>query len=267
MPFEAYKIYQEYEPDKYKASTEVKVARALAEAKKEGLVPKQEAIDFREVQELFGKDFLGPEAMKKTWGVDLTEEELQEIEHIPFSREELEKAKALGMMLVLRSPRNQEQKPLTIKQMRDMFSQEDHLGDPQKKKSRVMWNQDWYNNEDFAAKATSNLGWGLVAKEVLAESRNKNWEEQQKELEKWAKNNDIDPKTIRRRTPVEVAYDTVTYYGANQDSLLENSYDWTSVQSSAGRFVNVGSFVSDGLYVSSAARGHRYSGLGVCPAR
>ena len=32
MPFEAYKIYQEYEPDKYKTSTEQKVARALAEA-------------------------------------------------------------------------------------------------------------------------------------------------------------------------------------------------------------------------------------------
>ena len=34
MPFEAYKIYQEYEPNKYKTSTQEKVARALAGAKK-----------------------------------------------------------------------------------------------------------------------------------------------------------------------------------------------------------------------------------------
>ena len=267
MPFEAYKIYQEYEPDKYKTSTQEKVAKALAGAEKAGLRPLEVGTEWKEVQELFGKDFLGPEALKKTWGVDLTEEELQEIEHIPFSQEDLEKAKELGMMLVLRLPHNKEQKPLTIKQMRETFSQEDPLGDPQKKKSRVVWNQDWYNDEDFATKTTPKLGWGLVTKEVLAESKNKNWDEQQEVLEKWASDNGIDPKTIHRRTPVEVAFDTITYYGANQDSLLESSYDWTSVRSSDGKFVFVGYFDSGGLRVSSAARGNRYSALGVCPAR
>ena len=267
MPFEAYKIYQEYEPDKYKTSTQEKVARALAGAKKEGLKPLEVGTEWKEVQKLFGKDFLGPEALKKTWGVELTEEELQEIEHIPFSQEDLEKAKELGMMLVLRLPHNQEQKPLTIKQMREMFSQEDNLGDPQKKKTRIVWNQDWYNDKDFAINATAKLGWGLVTKEVLAESKNKNWDEQQEVIKKWANDNGIDPKTIRRRTPVEIAFDTITYYGANQDSLLENSYDWTSVQSSGGRFVGVGGFASGGLHVNFDTRGSRHSSLGVCPAR
>ena len=39
MPFEAYKIYEEYEPDKFKNSTQKKVEQALDTAKKEGLVP------------------------------------------------------------------------------------------------------------------------------------------------------------------------------------------------------------------------------------
>ncbi len=65
MPFEAYKIYQEYEPDKYKTSTQEKVAKALAGAKKEGLEPVKEALDFSEVREVFGQDFLGVEEIEK----------------------------------------------------------------------------------------------------------------------------------------------------------------------------------------------------------
>ena len=42
MPFEAYKIYAEYEQGKYKTSTQKKVEKALAEAKKEGITPKKE---------------------------------------------------------------------------------------------------------------------------------------------------------------------------------------------------------------------------------
>ena len=39
MPFKAYEIYKEYEPDKYKTSTEKKVERVLEQAKKEGIKP------------------------------------------------------------------------------------------------------------------------------------------------------------------------------------------------------------------------------------
>ncbi|MDP3696526.1 MAG: hypothetical protein Q8R55_00665, partial [Candidatus Taylorbacteria bacterium] len=106
MPFEAYKIYEEYEPDKFKNSTQKKVEQALDTAKKEGLVPesKEANIEFDEAREIFGKDFLGPEAIQTTYGIELRQDELQEIENIPFTREELEQAKQLGMMLVLRVP-------------------------------------------------------------------------------------------------------------------------------------------------------------------
>ena len=112
-----------------------------------------------------------------------------------------------------------------------------------------------------------NLGWGLVAKEVLQESRSKNWDEQEEILKQWAKANKLDPATIRRRTPVEVVYDTMIYYGANKKSLFVKDYDWTSVRSSDGKFVYVGRFDSDGLLVDYAARDTRHSRLGVCPAR
>jgi len=40
-----------------------------------------------------------------------------------------------------------------------------------------------------------------------------------------------------------------------------------SVQSSDGKFVNVGNFDSDGLNVNNDTRDNRNSNLGVCPAR
>jgi len=72
---------------------------------------------------------------------------------------------------------------------------------------------------------------------------------QEEILKKWAKDNNIDPALVKRRTPVEIAYDTLIYYGANKESLLEGKYDWSGVQSSDGYFVYVGVFGSVGLIV------------------
>lgn len=272
MPFEAYKIYEEYEPDKYKTSTQKKVEQALDSAKKEGLVPetKEPGVEFQEAKEIFGKDFLGPEAAEATFGVELAQDELEQIETIPFTREELEQAKQLGMMLVLRVPRigkEKTAKPFSINTVRQAFKAGDKLGDPKKKKSRVFYDQDWYDKESFATQLTPSLGWGLVMKEVLQESRSKNWDEQEEVLKKWAKDNKIDASKVRRRTPVEIVYDTLLYYGTNKESLLETSWDWSGVQSSVGYFVHVGSFDSDGLRVGYGARGYSDSFLGVCPSR
>ncbi len=227
------------------------------------------ALEFQEARELFGKDFVGPEAALKTFGAKLTPEEMKAVERIPFSKEELEKAKELGMMLVLRVSHDQEGKPLTINRMREILAGEDKLGDTGKKKQKIFYRQPgegWYDNEEFAKQATK-LGWGLAMKAILEESRSKNWDDQEKVLQEWAKKNGLDPKTIRRRTPVEATYDTLAYYGANKESLLEKDWDWTGVQSSGGRLVDVGYFGSDGLVVDGADRGYSRSTLGVCPSR
>src|SRR3990167_8641523 len=275
MPFEAYKIYEEYEPDKYKTSTQKTVEQALDTAKKEGLVPegKEVNIEFQEAEEILGKDFLGPEAVQATFNVELTPEELQEIENIPFTREDLEQAKQLGMMLVLRVPRLGEgktERPLTMDSARELFAGGDTLGDPKKKKQKVFYGkkgESWYDNEGFATQETPKLGWGLVMKSVLPDSLDKNWDQQEDILKKWAKDNNIDPTLVKRRTPVEIAYDTLIYYGANKESLLEGKYDWSGVRSSDGHSVGVGGFDSDGLDVFNDSRDNANSHLGVCPSR
>ena len=267
MPFEAYKIYQEYEPDKYKTSTQEKVARALAEAKKEGLEPVKEALDFNEVRELFENDFIGIEEVEKFTGRPLTPEEKRiaeekwqkKIEEQGLTKEGLEQLKQEGFMVVLRvgalagKEKKDKEMPVTIKNLRKKFP--------------LFYNQDWYNNEQFVDEALSGLDWGIVKKELLDETRSKNWDEQQEILKTWAETHGVDEKFVRRRTPTEVAYDILAYFQARNQRILEKDWDWTSVQSSDGRFVDVGVFGSVGLYVDSDARDDRNSYLGVCPAR
>ena len=267
MPFQAHKIYEQYEPDKYKTSTEVKVARALAEAKKEGLRPVKEALDFNEVQELFGPDFIGIEEVERFTGRPLTPEEKRvaeekwqkKIEERGLTRESLERLKQEGFMVVLRvgtlagKKKGDKDIPVTINNLRKKFP---HL----------FFNQGWYENEQFAEEPLHGLDWGIVKKELLDESRSKNWDEQEEVLKTWAETHGVDEKFVRRRTPTEVAYDALAYFKTRNAWIIEKDWGWTSVRSSDGLFVYVGYFASDGLYVFNDTRGGRGSHLGVCPA-
>jgi hypothetical protein len=267
MPFEAYKIYEEYEPDRYKTSTQEKVAKALAGAKKEGLEPAKDTLDFGEVRELFGPDFLGIEEAEQFTGRPLTSEEKRmaeekwqkKIEEQGLTKEALEQLKQEGFMIVLRvgtlagKEKKDKEMPVTIKNL--------------KKKFPLFYNQDWYKNESFADEPLSGIDWGIVKKEVLDESKSKNWDEQEEILKAWAEAHGVDEKFVRRRTPTEVAYDVLAYFKVRNERILERDWDWTSVQSSGGKFVFVGNFDSDGLGVYFVTRDSRYSFLGVCPAR
>jgi len=267
MPFEAYKIYQEYEPDKYKTSTQEKVAKALSGAKKQGLEPVKEALDFSEVREVFGQDFLGIEEIERFIGRALTSEEKitaeekwqKKIEEQGLTKESLEQLKQEGFMVVLRvgtlagKEKKDKEMPVTIKNLRQKFP--------------LFYNQDWYDNEQFADVALSGVDWGIVKKELLDESKSKNWDEQQEILKTWAKAHDVEEKFVRRRTPAEVAYDILAYFQVHNERILEKDWDWTSVQSADGKFVSVGNFDSDGLSVNRGTRAYRGSPLGVCPAR
>src|SRR3989344_454015 len=262
MPFEAYKIYQEYEPDKYKTYTQEKVAKALAGAKKEGLTPVKEALDFSEVQEIFGPDFIGIEEVEQFTGRSLTLEEQRiaeekwqrKVEEQGLTKESLEQLKQEGFMVVLRvgtlagKEKTDKDMPVTVKNLREKFP--------------LFYDQDWYDNEQFASEAISGIDWGIVKKELLDESKSKNWDEQQEILKTCADTHGVDQKFVRRRTPTEVAYDVLAYFEVRNQRILEKDWDWTSVQSSDGEFVGVGDFDLDGLFVDNITRGSRHSYLG-----
>lgn len=265
MPYPAYELYRPYEEDKFKTSTQKKAKEALAEAKPERAREALE-LDFEELREIFGEDFLGIEEAERFAGRSFTQQERQEIFDLweekvreqGLTHGELERLKSEGFMVVVRASTLElggEEVPVTIENLRkrnpNLFRE---------------W-QDWYNNEDFATKGTVQDRIAIVKKELLDESRSKNWDEQEEVLKQWAEEHHLDPAMVKRRTPVEIAHDVLGYFNARNQRILAQDWDWTAVPSSDDYLVSVGDFDRGGLRVCNDSRAGSLRRLGVCPAR
>ena len=188
MPFEAYKLYQEYEPDKYKTSTQKKAEGVLKEADEMKRAQGKETdshIEFQEAKELLGEDLIGPEEIEKTWGV-----RPEEIPDIPFSREELERAKEMGQMLLLRVDRTEDGKPMSLEAMINIIQKRwDKEG-----KGKLLYTDNKYKNwkertgADFSQKSP-HTGWAFVSKELLPQSTSKNYAQQTELMVAYLKDN------------------------------------------------------------------------------
>ena len=287
MPkFPAYEIYKEYEdPDKYKTSEKKKVEKVLKEAasaKASAAEAGIERIDLEIAKEIMGeKDFLGPEAIEATWGF-----KPEEIPEIPFSKEELERAKELGQRLILRIDKTEQGLPLTMEKMNKL------LQNKTKDKGKILRDTDWYKNEDFYKKEPPKAGWVLSSKEIIPNSTDKNYiqqtetiidylqnqvfkdqplpqeyesairEFQQKKADlqdlltkDWKKAAEIlenlQITKLTRPSPSELLYDLSVSLQTNQERHLQDKYAWTNRRSSGGSLVDAGYFDRDGAYVGS----------------
>lgn len=119
-----------------------------------------------QAEKLFEKDFMGPRQFEKAHGFMP-----ERIPAIPFSEERLRQAKKMGLMLVLHVDKTPEGKPMT---MRNMNSGQAESG----RNARVLYNADWYKNEDFYTQDVPRLSWRLESKTVLPDSTDKNEVEQ-----------------------------------------------------------------------------------------
>lgn len=225
-------------------------------------------------KEILGIDFLGVEAVRameaklKAKGVNA--EFSLDVPPLPYSEKDLELAKQNGEMLVLRPNGmkvNGARTDLTIMNFRQLFDQ-----DPVGSGTHAIYPNTWHNNEVFATgPADIFMKWALVKKEVLPNSKNKTYTDQdgvlvayQDELvNKGANNNTI----VRRRTAFESMWDTMLYYTNTGQKLLPNIYDWTQTKTSGGSLVNVGDFDSNGLNLGSWNPSFSNALLGVCPSR
>jgi len=114
-------------------------------------------------------NFMGPEQVKIAFGIELKPEQIPQI---PFSKEELERARELGQFLVLRVSqvpyRNDPSKvePLTMKKLDEILSPKFQ----KQNKGKVLSDIDRYKNEDSYTKETPQAGWALVSKDVIPHS-------------------------------------------------------------------------------------------------
>ncbi len=122
--------------------------------------------NIKTAKEIMGaENFLGPEEVFETFGVNLKE---SEIPRIPFSRKELEAASKLGQMLILRIGKTATGARLTMKKINEQIMP--RFPDRSCIFAQSLWS--WYRNEDFCTKdipinLDSGAQWALVSAEVI----------------------------------------------------------------------------------------------------
>lgn len=217
------------------------------------------ALSINEARAVLGDDVLGPEEVSSVFGGTASPALRAEI---PFTRDHLAAARSHGVMLVWRSAQHAGGAPLTIVRMLEQFPR---VFDP--KLIRQMGYQlrdEWgIALEPLAATEVCTPGWALVWKDVLDESCNLSYEEQDAAVASCA--GVLGAGGVRRRTVVEAVYDTVLYFAARQTRLLPRRWDWSSSATLDGGYLNVGGFAADGMQILSFSRAVRHGQLGVCP--
>ena len=278
-----------------------KVLDGFFEEKREGLSGSL-AEQIKNAKEIFGKkDVLSIEEIEKTFGIKVRAED---VPNIPFSKEELKRAKELNQFLILRVDKAKDGTEITMKKMYEMLSEEFK----KEGHGKILYDTDWYEKEEFFTKDKPKLSWSLVSKEIIPDSNSKNYLEQTERIIDYVKDSVFKGKTmpkeyqdalkefaekkselqrlmnddwqkatqlladlaitkLTRQSPAEFIYDVLAYFKNNKERLMENIYTWTSRRDSGGRLVSVGGFGSGGVRVSGGRPGSSGGRLGVSFSR
>jgi len=249
-------------------------------------------------QELFarGTDCFGTTEVEKALGL-----ESDQVPPIPFTQDELQRAKKLGDKLVLFCPKHPDGQAVTMQSIHDRRG--NMLGE-----GKLLYNTDWYRGEDFftTEPIATEPYWALWSP-ILPGSTNQNYLQQtgilaeyletevcvgrdlptkiKLAIEEWRDreteltnlmNNDWQKASEQlaalqlnqlRPTAGQVLYFVVLEHEINQTYLLPNRYVWTKSCSSLGRLVLVGLSDSCGVFVNGNRPDDSIGYIGACLSR
>ncbi len=151
----------------------------------------------KNAKEILGeKDVLGIEELEKAFGIKIKPEQ---VPNIPFSKEDLERAKELNQFLILRVDKFSDGKPLTMEKMNEIIKGK------VKDETKALYSDDgsgkikddaWYKSEAFALKETPKLSWALTSKEIIPDSTSKNYLQQTEVIVNYLRNDVFKGRTI-----------------------------------------------------------------------
>ncbi len=233
---------------------------------------------YLEAQEIMGDDFFGLDEVENALGYTL---DRSSTPGIPFTREELEQARANNEFLILYASHSTHNEPITMQRLNLNSKPATTPG-----AGKILYDTSWYKDEEFFTSEHPRLGWKLVTKDVIPDSISKdyfnqtqtivdnlqglatippeyeeafsewddqkaeinglmltNWQEAARRLEALKVND------MFRQTPVEALYANLVYSQIKGQRLMEGTYTWTNTPSSNGSLVFVGGFDSGGAGV------------------
>ena len=209
---------------------------------------------------------LGPRELAAVLGFDplgvLTDAERRAVERIPFTRADLEQARADGEILVLRLPRDPAG-PLTMVRLAERLGggldARTHRG------VGYLLRDEWtIDDQPFATVETCAAGWWLVRRSPLPATCNRTYRDQDLALGTIGSPADGRP---HRRSAIEIAWDTLCWQRAHGEHLLGDAWDWSRSETTDRGFAALGEYGPDGLRVIAYSRAVRFGTLGVCPQR
>jgi len=186
-------------------------------------------------RKIMGKNFFGQEEAEKLFGVKPSDEEQAVLARIPFTEEELKEARDTHILAAVF--------PLSLLQIKE-------------KAEHLFYKQDWYQDQAFA-KEQGKAEWALVHKDIVPDSANETWDNQQTLLQ------------LNEEVPAVrvMAYAVIGHCLATGERLLPSIYARCKDFSSGGCRVGLGGFDSGGLGVDGWRGGGARSGVGLASAR
>jgi len=263
---------------------------------------KETGVSIEQAKEILNEDVLGPEAVEATFGFSP-----EDIPPIPFSIEELERAKELNQFLELRVDKTADGKPLDMIKMHGLLQPEFTAANQGKILNSYGQTDSWYRNEDFL-RDVPRASWVLVSKDVIPNSLSKNFLQQTEVIANYLKTDifkdqeipevykeaieefeakkagieailtsnwqeaakqlsELKLNQLTRQLPVETMYDFLMYFKNNKKGLLESKYTWTYRRASDGSLVLFGGSDADGADAGRWAPGYVAGRLGVAFSR
>ncbi len=200
------------------------------------------APDYGLAQSILGADFITPEEVTKARGaIVYTGEETQKLAESLPPQDVLKWCKENGYAVMPAPPRACS--TLDVREIQSAHFYSKTGG--------------WYADQKFAREDKTSFGWLLIKKTPVPNSTSKTWNEQNKLL------------SALEKVPnaAEMSWFITTYFEVRGVRLFEGVYVRTSSLDSGGYRVSVGSFVSDGLYVSVSWDDFRGGNIGLSAAR
>lgn len=207
--------------------------------------------ELKTAKKIMGKNFIGPEELKKicsNFGILDPFFVKKTIPKTPFNADYLKKM-SKDCILILGIPKDGRGQKLTINRMREILGCNPQESEP------CFYNQDWYLRESFAKEEILDFKWYLIKKEVDKKSRGKNPEMIIKSLRKGEGFPSV----------VLAAFTFFCYYFLTGGEILwKNDFIWCSDRDSNGDRIYVGRYIDPRKINKNGFNVHRHLSLRPC---